>query len=199
MDRSLAEFPSEHASVSTLPAPQAAPPLESAAGWWACYTMARSEKKVDALLRHRGYVSYLPLVETVRQWSDRRKRVGMPLFPGYVFAHSESNTLGEIMSTPGIAAVVRFGSRPVLIPHDEIRNIAHFARAIAETGYRPARARLHAGQRVRIRSGPFEGVHGIVREVRGRARVLVGLTSIGVGFEVDVGTEVLQPLSDAQA
>jgi transcription antitermination factor NusG len=197
MDRSLVENFRDDGSVQTAPSPYVVSDGESSAGWWACYTMSRSEKKVDALLRQRGCVSYLPMVDAVRRWSDRRKRVSMPLFPGYVFAQSEAHPLGEIMSTPGIAAVVRFGARPVLIPHDEIRNIARFAHAIAESGYRPSRVRLYEGQRVRVRSGPFEGVHGIVKEVRGRARVLVGLTSIGVGFEVDVGTEVLQALADA--
>lgn len=163
--------------------------------WYACYTKARNEKKVDAQLRQRGFESYLPLIPQIRQWSDRRKRTEFPLFPGYVFTRAPSTLLGQILGTPGVAAIVRFGSRPVLIPDDEIINIARFARALATTDLRPPRVRLYEGQRVRIIAGPFAGVHGVVREVRGRTRVLIGLATIGLGFEIDVPVDAVKPLS----
>lgn len=169
----------------------------AATAWYACYTKARSEKKAHALLEQRGIESFLPVVPLLRKWSDRTKRIEAPLFPGYVFARSPATSLGQVVSTPGVVAIVRFGSRPVPIPDEEIHNIVQFAQVLATTDIRPPRVRLREGQRVRIVSGPFEGVYGVVREVRGRARVLVGLTSIGIGFEVDLSVDSVRPLARA--
>jgi transcription antitermination factor NusG len=57
----------------------------------------------------------------------------------------------------------------------------------------PPRA-LEAGERIRITAGPFEGVEGVVVERRGRRRVLVGLSTIGQGMEVDIDRRMLQPI-----
>lgn len=55
------------------------------AAWFALYTMPRTEKKVHARLASKGVDVYLPLVTTVRQWSDRKKKVQVPLIPSIVF------------------------------------------------------------------------------------------------------------------
>ena len=53
--------------------------------WNAIYVASRQEKKVFDVLQKKGIQSYLPLVKTLRQWSDRKKMVEFPLLPGYVF------------------------------------------------------------------------------------------------------------------
>ena len=58
------------------------------ARWYACYTRSRHEKRVAERLRQRGHTVFLPLVERVRQWHDRKKRVPWPLFPSYVFLYA---------------------------------------------------------------------------------------------------------------
>lgn len=166
--------------------------------WYACYTMARREKRVEALLRRRGARSYLPLIPRERQWHDRKKIVEWPLFPGYVFAHFALDELDDILSTPGVATVVRMDGTPAPIRDEEVANVKRFAAALAETGGEPEPEPLPGeGRRVRIVRGPFEAVEGVVLEQRGRRRVLVGLDTIGTGFEVDVAASALELLDDA--
>lgn len=155
--------------------------------WYACYTRARQEKKVEALFEHQGIRSYLPLVPLLRQWHDRRKIIRWPLFDSYIFAHFSLNSLSHVLSTPGLSTVVRSNGWPAPISDEEIANMARFVEALAPTGLQPKQVPLAGGQRVRIISGPFKGVTGIVLEIRGRKRVLIGLQTIGVGFEVDIG------------
>ena len=54
-------------------------------GWYVLYVKSRHERKVDDLLKENQLESFLPLVKTVRKWSDRNKIIQMPLFPSYVF------------------------------------------------------------------------------------------------------------------
>lgn len=162
--------------------------------WYACYTMARREKKVHARFGERGLESFLPIVPRTSQWHDRRKRIEWPLLPGYVFARFRLPELYHVLGTPGVSSVVRMNGLPAPISDEEIRNIARFATALAESKIEPRQVRFREGQRVRIVSGPFEGIEGIVLELRGRRRVLVGLRTIGLGFEVDVSDQALRPL-----
>lgn len=104
----------------------------------------------------------------------------------HIFAHFSLNSLSHVLSTPGLSTVVRINGRPAPISDEEIANMARFAEALAATGLQPKQVPFEEGQCVQITSGPFEGVKGIVLEIRGRKRVLIGLQAIGVGFEVDI-------------
>ena len=48
--------------------------------WYALYTRPRNEKKAAELLVEKEFEVYLPLIQKVSQWKDRRKKVDMPLF-----------------------------------------------------------------------------------------------------------------------
>lgn len=169
-------------------------PSPAQGAWYACYTRPRSEKKVALLFGERGIENFLPTAPRVSQWHDRKRTVHWPLFASYVFARTCNDGLLRIVQTPGVADVVRFCGRPALIPDSEIRNIAKFADAVAATGYEPPAVQYEEGQRVRITAGPFENVEGVVVELRGRMRVLVGLAAIGAGFEVDVPAHSLKAI-----
>jgi hypothetical protein len=57
----------------------------SDARWYAIRTRSRHEKVAARELDARGITVFLPLLTSVRQWSDRRTEVELPLFPGYAF------------------------------------------------------------------------------------------------------------------
>lgn len=161
--------------------------------WYACYTRARHEKKVDRILRERGLESYLPTMPRERQWKDRKKIVDWPLFPSYVFARFTLGDMHRVLTTPGVATIVRHGPHPTPIAASELENVRRFVEALTDSGMEAeVRPLVEEGQRVRVVEGPFEGVEGIVLERRGRRRVLVGLEAIGQGLEVDMNSHVLE-------
>ena len=161
--------------------------------WYACYTRARHEKQVDRLLRQRGIESYLPMVPRLRQWKDRKKVVEFPLFPSYLFGLFPLTELHEVLSTPGVATVVRANGQPVPIAAEDVENVRRFAAALAEQDVElEVRPFLAEGEWVEVREGPFTGVRGVVVERRNRRRVLVGLEAIGQGLEIDVDTRLLR-------
>lgn len=165
------------------------------AQWYACYTRARHEKAVERHLAGRGYETYLPLVERERQWKDRKKLVEFPLFPSYVFVRFPLGDVHEILTAPGVATIVRVEGRPLPIADEELENVRRFVAALAATGAEPElRPMVEEGQRVRVTDGPFRGVEGVVVERRGRRRVLVGLTAIRQGMEVDVAVDTVEPV-----
>jgi transcription antitermination factor NusG len=165
------------------------------ASWYALYTRARHEKRVDALLREWGVEAYLPLVFRARRWHDRKKVVPWPLFPSYVFARFRSEVRYGVLQTPGVASVVSCNGDPVPIPDDEIENVRRFATALNESGLQPEPTIfLERGQPVRVVSEPFRGVEGVVLERRGRWRALVqvGVRAIGQGLKVELDVRSLK-------
>jgi transcription antitermination factor NusG len=164
--------------------------------WYACYTRARHEKQVDRLLRERGVESYLPTVPRVRQWKDRKKVVEFPLFPSYLFGLFSLTGLHDVLSTPGMATIVRANGQPVPIAAEDVENVRRFAAALTDQDVElEVRPFLAEGQWVEVREGPFAGVRGVVVERRNRRRVLVGLEAIGQGLEIDVDTRLLRRIA----
>lgn len=170
-------------------------PVNEASHWYACTTRSRHEKKVERLLRERGVESFLPLASRVRQWADRKKRVDFVLFPGYIFVRSLHDQLSRVLSVPGVAGVVRSNGRAVPIPDQEIENVRRLAKGFGRSDAEPETVMLpEEGARVRITSGPFQGVEGIVTERRGGQRVLVGLPIIGQAVPVDIDMAAVETL-----
>jgi transcription antitermination factor NusG len=162
--------------------------------WYALSTRARHEKRAHEQLVLRGLESYLPVVGRERQWSDRRKVVQFPLFPGYVFSRVTLDELPRALMVPGVAGVVRHNGVPSPVGDGEIENVRRFVLALATVGPAGEPEPLEPGQPVRVMHGPFEGVEAVVVERRGRRRVLVGLKTIGQGMEIDVDSQTLQPI-----
>jgi transcription antitermination factor NusG len=169
--------------------------LYDAPHWYACYTRSRHEKAVEALLLRQQIESYLPTTVRESQWQDRRKLVRFPLFPGYVFGRFTLRQLSQVLSTRGVATVVSARGYPSPIPDAEIESVRRVSLAVASGAaeLHPA-ALMQKGNWVRVCAGPFVGVEGVVVERRGRRRVLVGISAIGQGVEVDIGIADLLPI-----
>ena len=84
--------------------------------WYAVWTRSRHEKRVAECLEEEGVEWFLPLVDRVRRWSDRRKIVSWPLFPGYVFARARREEFGTIVRVRGVeGGIVEWKRREVLV------------------------------------------------------------------------------------
>ncbi len=180
-----------HAPLLT-PGHEPAPPeaLHPQPLWYACRTRARAEKQVDRLLERTGLETYLPLVERERQWADRKKRVGFPLFPGYTFARFGLGQFLEVVQTPGLVEVVGGRQRPTPVREEELEAVRRFAQGVEETGLVPEPADwLEPGTPVLVVCGPFQGMRGHLVEVRGRSRVVVRLTAIRLAVGVEMARE----------
>jgi transcription antitermination factor NusG len=161
--------------------------------WYATFTRARAEKQVSARLQRCGIESYLPLLPMRHQWKDRMKTVEVPLFPSYVFARFTLRDVHTVLTVPGISTIVRANGLPAPIPDDELRNVQAFisAAAAAQVQSEPG-PMVQEGEWVEVEDGPFKGVLGRAIERRGRKRMLVGLSAVGQGMEVDIDTRLLR-------
>lgn len=153
------------------------------ARWYATYTSANHEKRVAKQLGERSVEHFLPLYESVRRWKDRRVKVQLPLFPGYVFVRLALRERLRVLQVPGVAHLVGFGGIPTALPEGEIEAL----RKSLENGVRAApHPYLTAGRRVRVESGPLAGMEGILLRRKKQARFVVSVELISRSMAVEI-------------
>ncbi len=164
---------------------------ESQPHWYALQTRSRHEKVVHQQLEQKAIESFLPLYRSMRRWKDRRKELDLPLFPGYVFVRVALTERREAVKTHGVARMVSFGGAPASLPEKEIEAIRHFLSQRMRLDPHPY---LRVGQRARIRSGPFQGLEGILLRKKNSLRFVISLDLIFRSVAVEVDGEDLMEI-----
>jgi transcription antitermination factor NusG len=139
--------------------------------WYAIHTMARHEKRVTTYLQEERVFAFLPLIDQLHRWSDRRSRVEVPLFGCYVFVRivpTVDNRL-RVLRTPGVLGFVGSRKRGAPIAEQEMESLRTVVRSKAPLETHPF---VNTGKRVRIRGGALDGVEGII-QYEGADRSLV--------------------------
>lgn len=127
------------------------------------------------MLTEKGVVSFLPLIEQVRQWKDRKKRVKLPLFTSYVFVRIDLSDRYKVLQTDGVVRMVSFGGVPAAIPDWQINQLR---RVIEHPDTLQLENYFREGDLVEVTSGPFSGIKGRLREIRGETRVVINIDGI---------------------
>lgn len=140
--------------------------------WYALYTKPRQEFKAEEQLNSNGITFYLPKIEKLKQWSDRKKRITEPLMRGYIFIFAnDSERLNAVEQTSVIRCISEHG-RPAVIPQWQIDNLKRMLEYKAEFFIYEG---LLSGTKVEITEGPFAGVRGIIRSAAGGNTLAVSI------------------------
>jgi len=164
--------------------------------WYALYVRSRYEKKVHQRLLEQGIESFLPLLETWKQWSDRKKKVSEPLFRGYVFVNIDlqQDTI-NVIDTEGVVKFIGIRRTPSIIAERDIQWLRKLVREPDAINRRVNT--LPAGQRVRVLAGPFKDFEGVVVKEGRESRLVVFFDTIMQGVEVTLYPDLLAPMSGA--
>jgi transcription antitermination factor NusG len=153
--------------------------------WYAAYTCAKHEKRVAEQFTERELENFLPQYESVRRWKDRRMKLQLPLFPGYVFVRLALRERLRALETPSVVRLVGFNGRPTALADKEMEALrACVAAGLAAKPH----AYLTVGRRVRIKRGPLAELEGVLIRKKNTFRVVLSLDLIArsAAVEVDV-------------
>ena len=164
---------------------QAAP-----AHWFALSVKPRHEKSVAQALQRQGLDEYLPLYREQHAWSDRSKRVEMPLFAGYVFCRFCFHDRFVVLNTRGVTRILGAGSVFSPISEEQIAEL----RAITASGLSALpHPYVEPGDMVRVERGPLTGVRGMVIRNKGVTSLVVSVEILQRSVVVEVESEVVRP------
>lgn len=162
--------------------------------WYAVYVRSRHEFRVQELMRRASIENFLPAVELLRRWKDRKKMVTFPLFPGYLFVHLQKRRedMLAVLKTHG---VVRFlgkkAGAPEPVPDTQVESLQ---KLIASGQVIEPYPYLKEGQRVAIKWGPLVGVEGILKEKRGQHILVLSIDILQQGASVKVDAADVEPI-----
>jgi len=161
--------------------------------WFAIQTIARHEKRVAGQFLEQRISTFLPLVNQVHEWSDRRKCIQVPLFSCYVFVRlSQQRKIREqILRTPGALGFVGGRGWGTSIPNEQIEAIQRILAEEVPYGLHPF---LRIGMRVRIRGGSLDGLEGILVEKNRDRSLIVSVELLCRSLSVRVEGYDLEPV-----
>jgi len=132
--------------------------------WYVVHTKSRHEYKAHSGLIQKNLTTFLPEIETWSKQKDRKKKIHIPLFPGYIFVETpvlDNETKLKILKTASVVRILgkKENSEPLPVPDDKIDAIRRFVNTREEifTLQFP-----QPGEPARIVDGPFAGIEGVV-------------------------------------
>ena len=152
--------------------------------WYVLYVKSRSEKKASARIEKKQVEVFLPLIKTVRQWSDRKKYVQVPLFNGYLFVHTRPDQFAEIKMTEGVVDFVKQEGKYAIVKDEDIQNIRQFI----ETGLHITTSTelFRQGEKVKINFGPLKDCEGELIDIKNEKQFIIRLEVINQVLIVSV-------------
>jgi transcription antitermination factor NusG len=174
--------------------PVCGPPLlcersQQPLGWFALYTMPQSENSIRRILDIRRIESFAPTYEVQKIWKNRQRvKTQRPLFPSYLFVRIGPHQRSVVLSSPGALRIIGNTHTPLPIPDREIEFLK------TQSGSRKVEPWLDMviGKRVRVRSGPMEGLEGTLVEKRNSFRFVLTVAMINQHAAIEIAPEELE-------
>ncbi len=162
--------------------------------WYAVQTRSNFERRVADGLQVRGVATYLPVLSEMHRWSDRKRRIEVPVFPGYLFVQLSNVAAARlpILETSGSVRIVGSRREPEPVPDQEIESI----RRMLSSGYSCHTVPyIEQGAIVRVVRGPLKNLDGIFLRDKGKGRFLVSVKLLGQSVATEVAAEDVQAIS----
>lgn len=153
--------------------------------WYAIRTHSRAEKRVYERLNNLGYETFLPLLTSIKQWSDRKKKVTEPLIKSFVFVKTSNDKFSEILAVSGVVNILKYLGKPAIVQDVEIDNL----KIIVDNSenikiINPIK--LLEGETVEVIKGPFKGLFATYINKTGKYRIVVKVEALKSFIEVNL-------------
>ncbi len=162
--------------------------------WFVVKTLSRCEKKVEAQLLKLGYHAYVPLQKTVRIWSDRKKKVLLPLIPSVVFVENPEVEKVALYQTPHVHSILKYNGKVGIVKPQEIDYLRCLCQSDTNWKQIPL-ATYNQGETVEIIGGPFSGNIAKAIEEKNNYTVVLAIESLGIGFQVAMAKNNINKIS----
>ena len=154
--------------------------------WYVVRVRTRSEERVSAVLNEKRVETFLPCWEERRRYSDRIRRLSIPVFSGYVFCRIKLAERLPVLDTPGVQYLVG-ATGPEAIQDDVITGLQ---KAFSQADRVSPVEYLKTGDAVRVLDGPLAGITGMLLRTKGTHRLIISVDALhrSVAVEVDAAS-----------
>ena len=151
--------------------------------WYVVYTKPKWEKKVAEQLTKSGIECYCPLIIQERQWSDRKKKVEVPLFNSYVFVRLAENDRNAVFQSSGVVRYLFWLGKPAIVRDEEINVIKKWLNTSDAIDLMVDTYKI--GDAIQVESGPFTAQKAVVQEIN-KTHYVLYLESLGCVLKMKI-------------
>jgi transcription antitermination factor NusG len=153
--------------------------------WYAIYVNVKHEKKVVQKLQEQQIEAYSPVVKKLQQWSDRKKKVEVPLISSTLFIHCKEEELKILYTVIGFHTLLYYLGKPAKVRDYEIQNLRILLQENIEFEKEDF-VNIQQGDKVEVIRGPFQGLIATSLEVSRIHKLIVEIESLEQRFVVHV-------------
>lgn len=162
-------------------------------GWCVLYVKSSQEKKIHQELREKSVESFLPLIKTVRQWTDRKKTIFKPLFPSYLFVNIKSQLdICKVLSIDAACSFLKFGNEYGMVSQKEIDQIKLLIGKEDITEIVANVVLPNIGDKLKIEYGELSGLECEVYRVDNVHKISIWLNSLRQNISATIPAYYLQ-------
>jgi transcription antitermination factor NusG len=155
--------------------------------WFVAHVRPRREKKLVDFCARQSIPATLPCYDSAHKYRGKTVVFRKPLFPGYVFLQLKPDQRATIRQNEHVANLLEVVDQATFQ-----MQLDHILMALeSKLGVRLAPA-IGQGMRVRIKSGPLQGIEGLVETRYGMSTVLLRLDFINQAAAVKIDAENLE-------
>jgi transcription antitermination factor NusG len=153
--------------------------------WLVVRTKSKAEKKLALFLKSSGWEACCPTYTTLKQWSDRKKRVELPLISGVVFVKNTARPINDLYNYPQVVSILKEMGKPALVKSTELQNLLILCGQWEDdlilreqfTDFQP-------GDYVEVASGKFQGMRGELVKFQGKHKLYLLIKSLQMVFSI---------------
>lgn len=163
--------------------------------WYAVHTRSHFEQKVSEWLQGKAVEAFFPSMEVMSRRKDRRKKIMVPMLPGYIFVHTslDAEIYWQIIRTVGVVRIIGVKGQPVAASEEEIASLMVLDgtdRTVENRAY------MRTGDKVMVMEGPLRGLVGFYLRHKGRSdKVVVSLELLKRSLSVEIEAWALEKVS----
>lgn len=151
--------------------------------WYVLYVKPKNEKKVAQRLSVLQVEVYCPMIKEVKQWSDRKKTIEVPLFKSYVFINISEGERQRVFDVPGVVRYLYWLGKPAVVRDIEMETLKKWLTDDTVENY--SLTKLESGDKVAIKYGALKDKKAQIIEI-GKTRVRLILEGMGVVLNMKI-------------
>ncbi len=155
--------------------------------WVVAHTRPRREKKLVEHCARHGFAVTLPCYDAAHKYRGKTVVFRKPLFPGYVFLQLQKEHFSGVRQSDNVANLLEVFDQETFAR--QLQEILAALESKLEVRLAPS---IGEGTRVKIRSGPLQGVEGWVEKRQGMSTVLLRLDFINQAAAVQIAADQLE-------
>lgn len=170
--------------------------MNYANGWHVLYVKSRWERRIYEYLKEINLEPFLPQLNIMKKWSDRKKIVSQPLFPSYVFVNiNSSKQFHQALSVEGVCCYIRFGKEYARVTEKEIEKMKFLVEDKNLQGVTIEKGLPKVGDLKKIIFGPLNDLECEILKVNNTNKIIVRIESLQQNFTATLPADYLCDIS----